>query len=433
MVNPLKWMCELNMEDNFFKLINTVALVSLINRAESSLCYAAPGIQLMPAKALVELAKRISPDLILVFLDVDENVLRMGYGEIESINLLRQAGIQVQHLSGLRNGLIVSDSLGYSYTPTALFLEKETTDTEALNGMRLMPAQVKETLARLSPASKSIALAQAETPEEKARINSFVSEKQPTRIDEESLKEINQNIHSLPPVKFDVARQVRVFQPHFQYVELSLTGAAIQRHKLKIPKVIQDIGADKELDGRLNTTFDLIDKGASVSSSVLDKDLRDIRDKLTKSLGKKHGRIIRKVALPRLEKRLSELRVKIEDHQESIKDNLDEVLESSKKLVVDYYLPLVSKNPPDDLYGIFGEPDTEDIRSWLNAQLSKEFPTADDFLNKIQLDVHYKDVTFTTLNQANFLDQIKAAYPEVNWDKTYYEYKAAGEQASESL
>ena len=426
-------MCELNMEDNFFKLINTDALVSLIDRAESSLCYAAPGIQLMPAKALVELARRISPAHILVFLDVDENVLRMGYGEIESINLLKQAGIQVQHLSGLRNGLIVSDCLGYSYTPTALFLEKETTDTEALNGMRLMPGQVKETLARLSPASKSIALAQAETPEEKARINSFVSEKQPTRIDEESLKEINQNIHSLPPVKFDVARQVRVFQPHFQYVELSLTGAAIQRHKLKIPKVIQDIGADNELDGRLNTTFDLIDKGASVSSSVLDKDLRDIRDKLTKSLGKKHGRIIRKVALPRLEKRLSELRVKIEDHQESIKDNLDEVLESSKTLVVDYYLPLVSKNPPDDLYGIFGEPDAEDIRSWLNAQLSKEFPTADDFLNKIQLDVHYKDVTFTTLNQANFLDQIKAAYPDVNWDKTYYEYKAAGEQASESL
>ncbi|MEY8215247.1 MAG: hypothetical protein RPR97_12310 [Colwellia sp.] len=421
------------MEDNFFKLINTDALVSLIDRAESSLCYAAPGIQLMPAKALVELARRISPAHILVFLDVDENVLRMGYGEIESINLLKQAGIQVQHLSGLRNGLIVSDCLGYSYTPTALFLEKETTDTEALNGMRLMPGQVKETLARLSPASKSIALAQAETPEEKARINSFVSEKQPTRIDEESLKEINQNIHSLPPVKFDVARQVRVFQPHFQYVELSLTGAAIQRHKLKIPKVIQDIGADNELDGRLNTTFDLIDKGASVSSSVLDKDLRDIRDKLTKSLGKKHGRIIRKVALPRLEKRLSELRVKIEDHQESIKDNLDEVLESSKTLVVDYYLPLVSKNPPDDLYGIFGEPDAEDIRSWLNAQLSKEFPTADDFLNKIQLDVHYKDVTFTTLNQANFLDQIKAAYPDVNWDKTYYEYKAAGEQASESL
>ncbi|MEY8251390.1 MAG: hypothetical protein RPR91_03320, partial [Colwellia sp.] len=229
------------MEDNFFKLINTDALVSLIDRAESSLCYAAPGIQLMPAKALVELARRISPAHILVFLDVDENVLRMGYGEIESINLLKQAGIQVQHLSGLRNGLIVSDCLGYSYTPTALFLEKETTDTEALNGMRLMPGQVKETLARLSPASKSIALAQAETPEEKARINSFVSEKQPTRIDEESLKEINQNIHSLPPVKFDVARQVRVFQPHFQYVELSLTGAAIQRHKLKIPKVIQDI------------------------------------------------------------------------------------------------------------------------------------------------------------------------------------------------
>lgn len=419
------------MDDNFFKQINADALITLINRAEFSLCYAAPGIQLMPAKALVELSSRIGPELILVYLDVDENVLRMGYGDIESIALLQQARIQVQHLPGLRNGLIVSDGLGYSYTPTALFLEKEASGNEALNGMRLMPVQVEESLARLSPASKAIAMAQAETSEEKERINSYASEKQPKLMDETSLKEIKQNIQSLPPAKFDVARQVRVFQPHFQYVELSLTGAAIQRHKLKIPKVIQDIGADKELDGRLNTTFDLINKDAGVSSNALDKDLRDIRDKLTKSLGKKHGRIIRKTALPRLEERLFELKKKIESHQQSIQENLDQVLVKSKKLVMDYYLPLVSKNPPDELIGIFGNPSVEDVTCWLDGELTKEFPTADSLINKIQLDVNYKDVTFSTLNRDDFLDRIKAAYPGVDWDKTYDEYKAAGEQYKE--
>lgn len=419
------------MEEHFFKQINTDTLVELINKAEYSLCYAAPGLQLPAANAIVALAKRISPELIQVFLDVNEDVLRMGYGEIGSINLLKKEGIQVKHMSGLRNGLVVSDDLGYSYTPTALFLEKESTDNEALNGMRLMPAQVKETLARLSPASKSIAVAQATTEEEKEQINSLASENQPKLVDEQTLEKITKNIKALPPAKFDIARQVRVFQPHFQYVELSLTGAAIQRNKIKIPKEIQNIGADEELDGRLNTTFDLIDKDTTISSKALDKELQQIRKDLTKSLSNKQGRIIRKVALPRLEERLSGLRAKIEDHQKSIKDDLASVLEKSKKLVIEYYTPLIIKNPPEELIGIFGEPTKEDIDSWLDIRLSKGFPVVDDLINKIQLDVHYKDVTFSTLNKADFLGQIKEAYPEVNWDKTYDEYKAAGEQNSD--
>ena len=156
-----------------------------------------------------------------------------------------------------------------------------------------------------------------------------------------------------------------------------------------------------------------------------------VRDNLTKSLGKKHGRIIRKVALPRLEQRLSELRNKIEAHQKSIKDDLTSVLEKSKKLVIDYYAPLIEKNPPEKLIGIFGKPTKVDIHAWLDEQLTKGFPVVDKLINKIQLDVQFKDVTFSTLNQSDFLEQIKAAYPEVNWDKTYDEYKAAGEQANE--
>jgi hypothetical protein len=51
------------------------------------------------------------------------------------------------------------------------------------------------------------------------------------------------NLKEAPPVRFDLARQVRVFEPYLQYVELSLTGAAIQRHRLAIPPSIQKLGA----------------------------------------------------------------------------------------------------------------------------------------------------------------------------------------------
>lgn len=166
------------------------------------------------------------------------------------------------------------------------------------------------------------------------------------------------------------------------------------------------------------------------ASKALDKELRQIREDLTRSLGNKQGRIIRKVALPRLEERLSKLRSKIEDHQKSIKNDLTSVLEESKKMVIDYYAPLITKTPPDELIGIFGEPTKEEIHQWLDKRLSRGFPEVDDLINKIQLNVQFKDVTFSTLNQSDFLGQIKAAYPEVNWDKTYDEYKAAAEQPS---
>ena len=46
----------------------------------------------------------------------------------------------------------------------------------------------------------------------------------------------------------------------------------------------------------------------------------------------------------------------------------------------------------------------------------------------MQLDVRYKDVTFETLNQRDFLDAVKEAFPRIDWDKAYSEFRAAGEK-----
>jgi hypothetical protein len=43
------------------------------------------------------------------------------------------------------------------------------------------------------------------------------------------------------------------------------------------------------------------------------------------------------------------------------------------------------------------------------------------------LEERYKDVTFETLNRDDFLEMVRKAYPDVDWDKAYSEFKAAGE------
>ena len=96
-------------------------------------------------------------------------------------------------------------------------------------------------------------------------------------ITPEKLAEVTTSLETAPPVRFDLARQVRVFEPYLQYVELSLTGAAIQRHRMAIPEKIQNLGGSEELENRLRTTFELIEKGSKLSSKPLEDALNEIR------------------------------------------------------------------------------------------------------------------------------------------------------------
>ena len=422
------------MNDNtFFGHLSSKRIAEIIDKAEGPICYAGPGVQCEPALAMVSAAGRLGPEMLTVWIDFDERVMRMGYGDIKAVNLLRGAGITVQHATGLRSAVIIADGQGYTFTPTPLYLEAEPGDG-IRNALRLTREQVAEALARLSPAQKTIAAALALNPEEKDRIANLPAEGDSIPVDDAKFNEVDASLKEAPPVKFDVVRQVRVFEPYLQYVELSLTGAAIQRHRLAIPASIQKLGGSQEIEGRLRTTFDLIEKGGKLSSKPLEDDLNDIRKCFTPSLGKDHGRVVLKGAKPHLEKRLDAFRESLEKYQEAVKENLQQTLDESRQQIIDYYLLQVVDNPPDALLGQLlhsDKPSDEDARRWLDRELAFVFPSAEALIKKMSLEVRYKDVTFETLNRADFLDSVKEAFPAVDWEKTYTEFKAAGEGRTE--
>lgn len=422
------------MEPNlFFCHLSSKRIAEFINNATVAVCYAGPGIQIYPAEAIVEAARRIGPNKVTVWLDFDERVLRMGYGDINAIKLLRDAGINICHASDLRSALIIADSDGYSFTPTPLYLEAEPNEV-VRNALRLSREQVIESLARLCSEGKDIAVALANTPEEKNRIFELPVEGNSLPVDDLQFKRVEKLLKEAPPVKFDVARQVRVFEPYLQYVELSLSGAAIQRHRLAIPPNIQKLGGSKDLEGRLRTTFDLIEKGGKLSSKPLEDTLNEIRKNYTPSLGKDHGRVVLKAAKQRLADKLQDFRKKLDAHQEMVKVELQQHLDNSRKQIIDYYLPRVKETPPDALLGqmLFSDkPSDEEAYAWLKSELDRVFPKAETLVQKMILDERYKDVTFETLNQDDFLDSVKKAFPALDWERAYLEIKAAGEGHSD--
>jgi hypothetical protein len=411
-----------------FSTLDSAGIAHLISNARHSVCYAGPGIQLKPALAMIEVARRIGPEMITVAVDFNERVMRMGYGDVAAVKCLRDANIIVGSVPGLRTAICIVDEQGFIFTPTALYLEAEPHGETAINAMRLTSQQVAEALARISPAAKAIALAQAVTPEERSRISALPVEVATVPITETQFAVVDTRLREAPPTNFDVARQVRVFEAYLQYVELTLTGASIQRHRLAIPSVLQKLGGSKELEGRLRTTFELIEQGSKLSSKAIEDELNEIRKNFTPSLGKDHGRVVLKNAKALLEKRIRELREKLKAHQQTVAAELQAQLDESRRQIVDYYLPIVMSSPPDALLGqISGELTASDARYWLDSILQSAFPAAADLIEKMQLDERYKDVTFETLNRADFLASVKKAFPGVNWDRTYSEFKAAGE------
>jgi hypothetical protein len=415
--------------DALFCSLSSATIADQIRSAKRVVCYAGPGIQIDVAQAMVEMAGRLGSEMLTVCLDFDDRVMRMGYGDVAAVKMLLDAGIVVNNAPGLRTALVIIDGNGFIFTPTALYLEAEQTDGAAFNAIRMSSEQVAEALARLSPAAKVIAAAQAKTPEEKKRIEELPVEVQSVKVTPAALAAVTASLEEVPPVSFDLARQVRVFEPYLQYVELSLTGAAIQRHRMAIPPNIQKLGGSKDLEDRLHTTFELIEKGSKLSSKPLEDALNVIRKNFTPSLGKDHGRVVLKAAKPHLVERLADFRAKLDAHQKDVAAGLQKHLDSSREQIVAYYQQRVIDARPDALLGqsLSGVISEDSAKRWLNGELDRVFPSAESLILDMRLDERYKDVTFETLSREDFLESVKEAFPNVDWEKAYEEFKAAGQ------
>ena len=80
---------------NLFCTLDSGRIAGLIRSATRFVCYAAPGVQEEPAQAMVEVAERLGIEMVTVCLDFEEQVLRMGFGDLAAVRLLRNANIVV--------------------------------------------------------------------------------------------------------------------------------------------------------------------------------------------------------------------------------------------------------------------------------------------------------------------------------------------------
>ena len=68
-----------------------------------------------------------------------------------------------------------------------------------------------------------------------------------------------------PPLKFDVAQKINVFNAKFEFVEFEMRGLAIAQKKIAIPSDLLGLGRDPSIQKLLQSTFRLIEDQSELS------------------------------------------------------------------------------------------------------------------------------------------------------------------------
>jgi hypothetical protein len=139
------------MTESLFVAISDRRIAELIDHAKDRVALTSPGLGDHTAEALVTAAKRLGPERVFVVVDCDEEVFRLGYGDIGALNKVTESGQVVGQSSGLRIGVLVCDETAWTFSPTALYVESEVHSDETPNAVRLPAEDAERILSRIVP------------------------------------------------------------------------------------------------------------------------------------------------------------------------------------------------------------------------------------------------------------------------------------------
>ena len=396
--------------------VDDVYLCQIIQSIKRRLVYMTPGMSDQVAEAVCRKWDELPPEAINIILDVDPEVCRMGFGTIDALKKLnekaRKLGSAIHEQPGVRIALLIADDTTLFYAPTPLLIEGGS-DTQ------VRPNAVKLNLVPTDIA-KDMGL-------EKAGEGATVGTNpvSPTKI-----METSNDLVRNPPMKFDIARKVRVFNSQIEFVEFELRGHQIGKRKVNIPSDLLGLAKDDKTKKLLHSSFQLIDdEDAKISGEEITGHKEKIANDFLVNLPN-FGNVILRSKKEEFEAAVNELKKHIEAFQKELEAKLQQAIDKNRAALVNALGPAVIAQTPDRWKKFLpSNPSPDNIRQVLDCELSDHFGSTERNLKKIDVSLIFKGVTYETLNNPEFVKTVKKRMPIL---KLYEEFEAAKE-AQQSL
>lgn len=406
------------MDQPVFLHLGTDEMASCIHQARQRVLLCMPGVSQALAAAAANAARALGPNAVTVVLDVDDKVARYGYGEFEAVAMLVEERVNVRQERGLRACVLIVDNLGFAFSSPPMLVESQDEDAVGVNALALLPAQVDAiALALGHPHPTCTTASEVPLPQIGA------AELPPQRMDEVRLA-----LESNPPQKFDLARKVNVFNAFIEFVELRLIGLHIGRYTVQLPKGLGLALRDDATARRLLTTFKLVSEDSKVAKDAvaIDKKVRQLRELYTRPLGERYGSVMLRSKRAALELAIDTLRKEIAEFQAVVVERLEREIDSSRKKLVDGLWQAVKKSKPTELEAQVSGPITSELaKRYVDMELAQVFPDARSLVGEMRLEFLPKGVTYEVLNDPEFLEKVRQAFPLEDFDRPFKEFEAA--------
>lgn len=383
-----------------FTTLTEESICKNIEAATKHVVLAAPGCGMAIAQSLVRANQRLGPGAVQVVLDVSARVNRLGYGEHAAAECLRVSGIQLRHHEGLRIGVLICDDTGWSFASVPRLVEADPqADGEAFNAIALTSAQVMVLRSELPPVGTS-----TQAPEYPVVGTDLV--------DAQALDKVKRALDIAPPQQFDLARQTQVYAALIQFVELSFEGFNIQSRRIQLPKSLPLIASqDRALKERVTTSLKVLDKMEKPKElQDVTKRLEELREAFLVPVGQA-GRVMLKSKQKLFEGELAKIQNDLDACKEVLEKALQEALEKVVTSIVPDLARAVLADPPPRFKGLFSNT-LDAAADYVRAELDKTFPSASALVTGMKIHKFYKDVTYETLKNKEFVDRVMSEIPQ---------------------
>jgi hypothetical protein len=308
-----------------------IELEAQIRCARRRLVVVAPGLSESVARAVVDQWRRLGPNAVQVVLDLDPEVCRLGLGDLAALQQLQEAaeqmGLRIHQQQGLRVGVIVTDETTTVYSPTPRLIEAGGQPGEKRNALRFDTSI-------LDPAGCTT----------DSYLRSIDLRPEPEPITRADVQNTAQDLNANPPVKFDLARKVRVFNARFEFVEFELYGLSLSRKRVPIPSDLMGLAKDSKAQRLLRSSFQLIDENSEVSGDRVTKLKQFIMKKYLINLPG-YGTVILRSNKGKFQVAVKTLERYVRRFQGRLKKKLQKAIDKNREVLTSALLPSVAKTP----------------------------------------------------------------------------------------
>lgn len=384
-------------------------IVSKIRKAKYRVAFVGSGFS---AKIAKEIACKADIVENIIF-DNDTDVYKIGYGNAESLNILKNAEIPLKEAHNVRINVFAFDDEALIYSPTPEIIENPNRDSYP-NGIIVKYTAISgvfdvfETKAQQFQKQKGLKMCKKDY-EGDADSSKLVV----TELTNKSINETLQFVSKNPP-KLDLHRTLNAYNAKIKFIEIQLSGFNIKQHKVKIPSELLVIAKDNAtVQNQLSATYSLFNTFNEENELIkattnIQSLVKKLRDKYTLNLPG-YGTMCLVSKITDIEKDIQDIQLQIEKSKAKIYSKINSEIEKSKKALSKALTPLVQKNPPEILRDNLFDSKRVTVKMakmFVDDQLDQAFITGENYLQDMKLEVRYKDLTLETLEKEEVVARI---------------------------